>query len=148
MSKSQIGHAAVSEDGRAMCLCFHAQRAARSLARRFDEAFRPIGITNGQYSLLAALSQAEPASVGALATALGMDRTTLTAALKPLTRRRLVAVAVDRDDKRNRLLTMTKAGRAVLAKARPIWRATHREVEDLLGAGGPDRLRQDLRALF
>ncbi len=138
----------MTEQGRATCLCFHAQRAARSLARRFDEAFRPIGITNGQYSLLTALSQFEPVGVGALAAALGLDRTTLTAALKPLTRRRLVTVAVDRGDKRNRLLAMTAAGRATLAKARPIWRATHGDIENLLGAGGPARLRQDLRALF
>jgi DNA-binding MarR family transcriptional regulator len=148
MSKSHDGHGAIAEQARATCLCFHAQRAARSLARRFDEAFRPLGITNGQYSLLTALNQFAPASVGMLAAALGMDRTTLTAALKPLTRRRFVTVAVDPDDKRNRLLAMTSAGRAALAKARPIWRATHREVEGLLGPGGPDRLRQDLRALF
>ena len=39
------------------CLCLHARRAARALARRFDEAFRPIGITNGQFSLLASLNR-------------------------------------------------------------------------------------------
>jgi len=147
MSKSQKRQDAVVPE-RVACLCFHAQRAARSLGRRFDEAFRLIGLTNGQYSLLGALGRCQPASVGRLATMLGMDRTTITAALKPLQRRRLVKVTIDPADRRNRLVAMTRSGAAMLAKARPIWRATHGEVETLLGPGGPDRLRRDLRALF
>ncbi len=72
------------------CLCLHAQRAARALARRFDRAFRPFGLTNGQFSLLMALNRPEPPAMGAVADLLAMDRTTLTAALKPLERRGLV----------------------------------------------------------
>lgn len=148
MSKTGEKKVAIREEGRAICVCYHAQRAARALARRFDDAFRPLGVTNGQYSLLVALSQAGPVSIGGLADALGMDRTTLTAALKPLTRQGRVAIAADPADKRNRLVALTKSGRATLAAARPIWLATHREIEKRLGPAGPDRLRQDLRALF
>ncbi|MGH6982505.1 MAG: MarR family winged helix-turn-helix transcriptional regulator, partial [Stellaceae bacterium] len=86
MSKTADKQIAAAGVDRATCLCFHAQRAARSLARRFDEEFRSVGLTNGQYSLLAALDQTGPVGIGGLAEALGMDRTTLTAALKPLTR--------------------------------------------------------------
>jgi DNA-binding MarR family transcriptional regulator len=147
MSKSQNSQNADAAE-RATCLCFHAQRAARSLGRRFDEAFRLIGLTNGQYSLLAALGRCQPVSVGGLAATLGMDRTTMTAALKPLTRRGLVTVTIDPADRRNRRVAMTKSGAVTLAKAQPIWRATHCEVEKLLSAGGADRLRRELRALF
>ena len=139
---------AVTGVDRATCLCFHAQRAARSLARRFDEAFRPVGLTNGQYSLLVALNQTGPLSIGGLAEALGMDRTTITAALKPLTRQGRVSIAADPADKRNRRVALTKIGHATLAAARPLWQATHREIEKLLGPAAPNRLRQDLRALF
>src|SRR3954454_3904308 len=76
------------------CLCLHAQRAARALARRFDEALRPLGLTNGQFSLLMALNRPEPPGMGSVASLLAMDRTTLTAALKPLERRGLVEVRV------------------------------------------------------
>ena len=72
------------------CLCLHAQRAARALARRFDEALRPAGLTNGQFSLLMSLNRPEPPTSGSVAALLAMDRTTLTANLKPLERRRLV----------------------------------------------------------
>ena len=94
------------------CLCLHVQRAARALARRFDDALRPVGLTQGQFSLLTSLNRAEPPTIGAVATLLALDRTTLTANLKPLERRGLVKVKVDREDKRSRRLIMTPAGRA------------------------------------
>lgn len=129
------------------CLCLHAQRAARALARRFDDAFRPLGLTNGQFSLMMALNQPEPPPMGRIAAFLAMDRTTLTAALKPLERRGLVEVRPHPTDRRSRVLVLTPSGRSLLAQAVPIWTETHREVEALLGEGEADRLRESLAAL-
>src|SRR3954451_4280900 len=128
------------------CLCFHAQRTARALARRFDEALRPVGLTNGQFSLLMSLNRPEPASMRSVASLLAMDRTTLTAALKPLERRGLLTVSLDPKDKRSRLIALTPAGSSLLARGVPIWESTHREVE-MLTAGEADRLRAHMRAL-
>ncbi|WP_159349883.1 MarR family winged helix-turn-helix transcriptional regulator [Roseomonas harenae] len=129
------------------CLCLHVQRAARALARRFDEALRPLNLTNGQFSLLMSLNRPEPARMAPVAQLLAMDRTTLIAALKPLERRGLVSIGVDPNDRRGRLLTLTEAGRALLAEAMPVWTRTHADVDALLGVDGPDRLRSDLRAV-
>jgi DNA-binding MarR family transcriptional regulator len=129
------------------CLCLHLQRAARALARRFDDAFRPLGLTSGQYSMMMALNRPQPPSIGQVASVLAMDRTTLTAALKPLERRALVAVMVDAADRRSRRLKLTPAGLALLARAVPVWRRTHAEIERLVPRAGADRLRRDLRAL-
>jgi DNA-binding MarR family transcriptional regulator len=127
------------------CLCLHVQRAARALARRFDEAFSPLDLTNGQFSLLTALNRPQPPSIGSVASLLAMDRTTLTAALKPLVRRRLVTISVDKKDRRSRLLTIKPAGRTLLAKAFPIWRQVHVELERHISQ--PDGLRTALLAL-
>lgn len=127
------------------CLCLATQRAARALARRFDAAFRPVGLTNGQFSLLMALNRPVPPSIGQVADLLAMDRTTLTAALKPLARRGLVAVTPDRDDRRARRLALTSKGHATLAKALPIWRREHARVER--GVADLDAVRRGLRAL-
>jgi DNA-binding MarR family transcriptional regulator len=129
------------------CLCLHVQRAARALARRFDEALRPVNLTNGQFSLLMSLNRPKPAGMTAVASLLAVDRTTLTAALKPLERRGLIKVTADPADRRSRLLMLTKKGRGLLARAVPIWEETHRKVEAFLPEGDPDRLRNDLRAL-
>ncbi len=129
------------------CLCLHVQRAARALARRFDVARRPLGLTNGQFSLLMALNRPEPAAMAPVARLLAMDRTTLTAALKPLERLGLVAVGADPSDRRSRLLSLTGKGKEALASAVPIWRAVHAEVEAGLPQPGPDALRGALTAL-
>jgi DNA-binding MarR family transcriptional regulator len=129
------------------CLCLHLQRAARAVARRFDEALRPVGLSNGQYSLLIALNRPEPPRVTDLAQFLAMDRTTLTANLKPLERRGLIEIAQDAEDRRNRRLRLTEAGRDLLVLALPIWRATHGAVDAELPETDGQALRRDLRAL-
>ena len=129
------------------CLCLHVQRAARALARRFDEALRPLGLTNGQFSLLMSLNRPKPAGMASVASLLAIDRTTLTAALKPLERRGLISVIADPDDRRSRLLALTPKGTRLLASAMPIWESTHREVEALLHDDEPENFRKSLQAL-
>jgi len=130
------------------CLCLHAQRAARALARRFDEAFRPLGLTNGQFSLLMSLNRPEPPPMGPVASLLAMDRTTLTAALKPLQRRGLVEIIPNPNDRRGKRIGLTPAGMALLVQAAPIWESTSKDVEALLPEGDPERLRQNLLAIL
>jgi DNA-binding MarR family transcriptional regulator len=129
------------------CLCLHVQRAARAVARRFDEALRPLDLTNGQFSLLMSLNRPEPAPMRQVANLLAMDRTTLTANLKPLERRGLLKILVDADDRRSRHLTLTRAGRDLMVQAMPIWTETHAVLDRLVTATGLDELRTDLRAL-
>jgi DNA-binding MarR family transcriptional regulator len=93
------------------------------------------------------LNRPEPPTIGSVAALLAMDRTTLTANLKPLERKGLLSISVDPDDRRGRRLALTEAGRAVLATALPIWTRTHDEVEAPFGPGEADRLRASLSAL-
>ena len=129
------------------CLCLHVQRAARTLARRFDEALRPLDLTNGQFSLLMSLNRPTPPPMAPVADLLAMDRTTLTAALKPLERRGLVKVSPDPSDRRSRILQLTQKGRKLLARAVPVWKTTLDEVEMLLPDGAANEIRSSLNAL-
>jgi DNA-binding MarR family transcriptional regulator len=136
----------VTLEVRDRCLCLYVQRAARALARRFDEALRPYGVTSGQFSLLMSLNRPSPPTISEVAQFLAMDRTTLTANLKPLERRKLIKIVVDENDRRSRRLGITSAGRDKLAAALPVWRRTHDEVDAQL-SGSPDRLRAMLAKL-
>ena len=129
------------------CMCLHVQRAARAVARRFDEALRPLGLTSGQFSLLMSLNRPEAPTIGSVSALLAMDRTTLTANLKPLERRGLVRVTVDETDRRSRRMTLTPEGKKLLVAAYPVWERTQAETERLVTETGPDQLRADLRAL-
>jgi DNA-binding MarR family transcriptional regulator len=129
------------------CLCLHVQRAARALGRRFDEELRPFELTNGQFSLLMSLNRPEPPPMGPVASLLAMDRTTLTAALKPLERRGLVKIKSDHSDRRSRVLILTAKGRNLLARALPVWQSTHEEIEQLAPGIDWNTLRQNLHAI-
>ena len=110
---------------RDQCLCLAAQKAARTLARRFDRVFLPLGITNQQFSLMVALQGMQAARPGQVAKVLGMDQTTVTAAVKALARRGLAEIAVDEEDSRARRVSLTAVGRDVLVLAVPIWILEH-----------------------
>jgi DNA-binding MarR family transcriptional regulator len=126
------------------CLCLATQRAARVLARRFDAALRPFGLTNGQFSLLVALNRPEPPPIGRLAPFLAMDASTLTAAMKPLERRGLVRLIPDVEDRRSRLVQITPEGVALLGEAIRVWHSTHGDLDARLGQGTADALRNGL----
>lgn len=147
MSKPSAPDRHSTEMIRNRCLCLHAQRAARALARRFDDAFRPLGLTSGQFSLLMSLNRPIPPTLGAVAALLGLDRTTLTANLKPLERRGLLSVKTDSSDRRNRLAALTPAGATLLACAVPVWTRVQQEVEAHVAGADADRLRADLNSL-
>ena len=129
------------------CLCLHLQRAARAVARHFDELIRPAGLTSGQFSILMSLNRPEPPTIRSIAELLAMDRTTLTANLKPLERRRLVRIRVDAADRRTRRLVLTAAGRRHLIAALPAWENGHAMIEPVLAGASANRLRADLRSL-
>lgn len=125
----------VTHEVRDSCLCLHLQRAARAVGRRFDEALRPVGLSHGQFSLLISLNRPEAPRLGDVARLLGMDRTTLTANLKPLERRGLLTVSPDPSDRRGRRLALTPVGEELLVQAVPVWRQTLAQLPpvDLLG---------------
>lgn len=129
------------------CLCLHAQRAARALSRRFDEVFRPYGITSWQFSLLNSLNRPSPPTIGQVAETLAMDRSTVTANLKPLERMGALVTTTDPEDRRGRRVDLTDAGRALLERTTPIWIAEHAAVEATLHGGG-DALRAGLHRLI
>ncbi|GLS88841.1 MarR family transcriptional regulator [Cypionkella aquatica] len=124
MSEASLSIATVLQI-RDQCLCLATQRAARKLARRFDRVLAPSGLTNGQFSMLVALSGQWQPRLGALAEFLAMDATTMTAAAKTLEKRGLVQLIADEADARARRPILTEAGRAVVAQAVPLWRDEH-----------------------
>ena len=144
MSNSRDVHFETTLLVRDTCLCLHVQRAARALARRFDDALRPVGLTNGQFSLMMSLNRPVPPPMKPVAELLAMDQTTLTAALKPLQRQGWVEIIVNPDDRRERLLQLTPEGKATLAAAVPIWKATHLDIEKQLVNGNGDEVRRNL----
>lgn len=129
------------------CLCLQVRKAARRVGRLFDEALSPVGLTNGQFSLITMLAARDDWTMQALADALSTDQSSLTAALKPLERRGLVRTGVSGNDRRVRTPALTPAGTALLDKALPLWRTAQARAEAQVGGPGAERLRRDLSRL-
>src|SRR5262249_61217484 len=108
---------------------------------------RPLVLPSAQYSLMMSCTRPDPPTIGSVPSCLAMAPPPLTPALKPLQRRRLITVMVDANDRRSRRLKLTPAGRALLARAFPVWRDTHAAIDRLVPGAGADRLRRDLTAL-
>jgi DNA-binding MarR family transcriptional regulator len=135
MSKTSLTLEIVHEI-RDECLCFATQRAARNLARRFDRVFAPLGLTNGQFSMLVPVIGPWRPRLGELAEFLAMDAATMTAAVKTLEKRGLVTLQADADDARARRPILTDTGRDLMVEAVPLWREEHAKVR--ASAGGLD----------
>ncbi len=107
------------------CLCFAARRAARAITQDFDRELRPSGLRATQFALLAFLITSGPAPVQQTAHFLGLDRTTLTRNLKPLTQEGLVHLRSGKD-RRVTIIAITAEGRRKAELALPMWRTAQR----------------------
>ena len=102
------------------CLCTKLRRATRNVTRLYDDALEGVGVNVAQYSLLKNLTRLDQPSITSLAEALGLDRSTLGRNLKVLEGKGLVHLEGG-VDQRNRLVSLTPAGRACLDEALQAW---------------------------
>ena len=137
--------AKAGEDSR--CNCTALRKASRRISQLYGTALAPSGLKITQRAILAQISRSEPTTVGALAEALVMDSGALAHTLKPLERDRLVAIEIDPDDRRNRLITLTAKGRAKLAETDALWAKAQRGFEIAFGRAESEALREALRFL-
>jgi DNA-binding MarR family transcriptional regulator len=125
-------------------LCFAVQCAARKLGQLFDRALAPLGLTNGQFSMLSFVVGLDRTTVGDLAQKLAMEHSTVSAAIKTLLGRGLVSTKPDVADKRQRFIYATAEGRSLVTSALPVWLQHHHA----LSAGlGPEVMRSLLHNL-
>ena len=116
-----------------ICNCAALRQAARRVTRLYDDALAPTGLGVNQFSILARLSLVGPSAIQDLARLLVMDRSTLGHLLRPLEKRGFVKLKVSEQDRRSRMVALTQAGEAAVAKARPRWAAAQRRFESTFG---------------
>jgi|AraplaL_Cvi_mTSA_1032052.scaffolds.fasta_scaffold15829_2 DNA-binding MarR family transcriptional regulator len=125
------------------CSCAAVRSAARAVTRAYDDALRPMQLRLTQFSILNKVDKEGQMKLSALAERQVMDRTTMARNIKPLEREGWLTVTVGAD-RRERLLTVTPAGKDVLERARPLWRAVTERFEDKYGHEHIPQLRQSM----
>jgi DNA-binding MarR family transcriptional regulator len=116
-----------------ICNCAALRQAARRVTKLYDDALAPIGLGVNQFSILARLSLVGPRTIQDLALLLVMDRSTLGHLLRPLEKRGFVKLEISEWDRRSRIVALTRAGEAAVAKGRPRWAAAQRQFEGTFG---------------
>jgi len=114
------------------CMCASFRRASRVLTQHYDAALRPLGLRATQFTLLQALSLAGEVSQGTLGEILVIDSTTLTRTLAIMERRGWIA-SRSGEDHRERLLSLSKAGRAQFNRALPRWEKVQQKLRAQFG---------------
>jgi DNA-binding MarR family transcriptional regulator len=130
------------------CNCTALRKASRRISQLYDTALAPSGLKTTQRAILVQIGRSGQTTVGELAEALVMDPGALAHTLKPLVRDGLIAVAVDPDDRRNRLITLTRRGRTKLAETEALWAKAQRGFEAAFGRADSEALREGLRFLI
>jgi DNA-binding MarR family transcriptional regulator len=123
------------------CLCLASRRAARAMTRLFERQLRPHGIRATQFTALVMLSMSGPLSIGALAKAIGVERTTLSRNLVRLEARGWIEIVGAAADARSRIVSVTSQGRDMLAAALPAWQRAQGAARTAIGGAGADALR-------
>src|SRR5258707_12080221 len=127
-----------------LCHCTALRKASRRVSQIYDSALEPYGLRITQRAILNQIARSGTPMIGELAEALVMDRGALTHNLKPLERDGLVEITVDPDDRRNRLISLTEAGRAKLRESEPLWKRAQDGFEAAFGVAKSASLRKAL----
>lgn len=109
------------------CYCTQSRRIARALTDTYDQALAPSGLKVTQFSLLRMVARLGSPTIGALAGATGLDRSTLGRNLRVLQKDGWAALSTG-DDERTRVITLTKAGTLAVQRALPLWEDAQAEV--------------------
>jgi DNA-binding MarR family transcriptional regulator len=125
------------------CFCNALRQASRAVSRLYDEEIRDVGLRTTQYSLLRVLERAGPLRQGDLGSLTHLEETTITRNLRPLLAAGWVSVRCGQD-RREKLVTITEAGSAKLAEARPAWERAQSRMQALL----PEEIRKGLMAIL
>lgn len=129
------------------CNCTALRKASRRISQLYDSALTSSGLKTTQRSILTQIRRSQPTTVGKLAEALVMDSGALAHTLKPLERDGLIAIGIDPEDRRNRLITLTGPGHTRLASSDALWEHAQRAFEQAFGRIESSALRDAMRLL-
>jgi DNA-binding MarR family transcriptional regulator len=131
------------------CACSNLRRASRAVTQLFDSYFDEVGLKATQFTVLAALnwSDEKPPTIGELADTLVLEQSSLSRNLAVLDRLGFIRLVPGEDDRRERIVSLTRTGRAALARGFPIWRKAQAAIAAALETNELDNQLRALRRL-
>lgn len=128
------------------CACANIRRTDRDVNQFYDRMLAPGGLYASQFGLLTTIAEVAPITINQLAETMGVDRTTLTRNLEPLLKQHLIQ-SQEGEDRRVRLVLLTKEGEQALEQAWPLWQKAQAHIEQAFGSERFDTLLTELAAI-
>jgi len=125
------------------CACFNVRKSARVITKHFDEALQQLELKPTQFTILAVLSSVDAITVTDLADFMILDRTTLTRNLRPLEKQGMIKTGAG-EDRRTRMISLSKKGLNKLEKAIPLWKQAQKDVTKYMGNNRFDKFLNEL----
>lgn len=116
-----------------LCNSTAIRKAARHLGRFYDSHLAQVDLRGTQYAILNLLAARGPQTIAALAESLVTDRATMGHNLRPLERDGLVRIAIGKQDRREREIALTDAGRDAETAGRMAWQRAQQQFEAAFG---------------
>ncbi|MDP6709385.1 MAG: MarR family winged helix-turn-helix transcriptional regulator [Alphaproteobacteria bacterium] len=126
-----------------ICIGIKLRRAAQAIAKLYDQALVPAGITITQFSQMHAIGRLEAPNLGQLARETHLDRSTLGRNIRTLGRLGLIEHGPGADE-RTRIIRLSEKGKETLRMATPRWQVVQDSLEAELGS----KQRSDLFAIL
>src|SRR6266481_1177413 len=125
------------------CACQNLRRLSRVVTRIYDQELRQAGLEITQLGLLTALATAGEVNQKRLSAGFAMDSTTLTRTLGLLRKQGWVRARRGKDG-RERLFSLTGAGKRQMAMAQQHWERAERRLRKELGDAGWKNMRETI----
>ncbi len=122
-----------------VCLNLALRKANRVMSQIYDDHLSSVGLKCGQFSILRAMHYTQPTTNRELQDVLVLDQTTLTRNLKPIIRDGYISIQSG-DDKRVKVLSLSKEGEDLYQRALPFWLDAQEQVRQVLGVEIVDQM--------
>lgn len=119
----------------AECIAFRVRALNRVITNLYDAALEPYGITVNQTTMLIMLSMVGESSPGRIGKGLSMEKSTVSRNLDRMKKQGWIE-ARGRDGGKEQIITVTRAGRKLLASMHEVWQQAQQEATAILGNEG------------
>ncbi|MDB5567507.1 MAG: MarR family transcriptional regulator [Tardiphaga sp.] len=116
------------------CLCTSLRQAAFAATEIYDRALEPSGLKITMFRVVRRIANAERPSISELAKIVELDRSSLGRNLRVLEKDGLIRFEDNDQDERSKIVALTPAGKAALAKALPLWAKAQKKMSAVFGA--------------
>ncbi len=122
------------------CIGVRVRLLNRVITSLYDDAFRPLGITANQISILISMVRKGFDTPGGIGQFLQMEKSTLSRNLDRMRKSGWIEI-LPGEDGRSQRLRITPKGNKVVEKSLPLWRSAQNKAKHILGERGADSVR-------